>query len=188
MHKLLKLFILNNLEVDDVKLQDIAEHFKFRRLARNQILINRGDICNELYFVDKGLLRSYYISEAGHEKTRRLAPVGTLISSLSSFISQDPSFEFIDTLEYSELLVIRRSDFYDLINKYSEMRIFYQILLETAYIFQNKRLENLVTTSALERYQALLRENPRYVHLLSNKVLASYLDITPETLSRIKSK
>jgi CRP-like cAMP-binding protein len=65
---------------------------------------------------------------------------------------------------------------------------FYRTLLEMAYLFQNKKIENLVTLSAKQRYGNLMTETPIYIQRLSNKILASYLNITQETLSRLKSK
>ncbi len=67
-------------------------------------------------------------------------------------------------------------------------KIFYQRILEMAYSFQNKKIEGLVTLSAKQRYELLLKETPILVQKLSNKILASYLDIAQETLSRLKSK
>jgi CRP-like cAMP-binding protein len=111
-----------------------------------------------------------------------------IATSLTSFISQQPSFEFVDALENSELLYISRNNFYNLIKEIPEWERFYIKLLEFAYIYQNKRIEELVTLSAGERYDILMKEHPGYIQRLSNKILASYLDVTQETLSRLKSK
>jgi CRP-like cAMP-binding protein len=111
-----------------------------------------------------------------------------MVTSLSSFISQEASFEFLEALENSELYTIKRGDFYELIEHYSELGLFYKNLLEKAYIYLNKRIENLVTLDAKERYNNLLKENPIYVQRISNKILATYLDISQETLSRLKAK
>ena len=111
-----------------------------------------------------------------------------IATALSSFISQQPSFEFVDALEKSELLYISHSNFYGLVNEMPEWEKFYLKLLEFAYLYQNKKIEELVTLSAIKRYAILMKEHPIYIQRLSNKILASYLDITQETLSRLKSK
>jgi CRP/FNR family transcriptional regulator, anaerobic regulatory protein len=86
------------------------------------------------------------------------------------------------------LLYISHSNFYKLVDALPEWKKFYVKLLEFAYLYQNKKIEELVTLSAGERYAILMKEHPGYVQRLSNKVLASYLDVTQETLSRLKSK
>jgi CRP-like cAMP-binding protein len=109
-------------------------------------------------------------------------------TSLSSFISRQPSFEFVDALENSELLYISHTNFDNLTKQFPEWEKFYLKLLEFGYLYQNKKIEELVTLSAGERFAILMKEQPSYIQRLSNKVLASYLDITQETLSRLKSK
>jgi len=110
--------------------------------------------------------------------------VGT---ALTSFITQKPSFELLDALEDTTMLSISHNDFYKLAAELPQWKDCYQKMLEMAYTFQNNRLESLVTLSARERYAQVLQHNPALIQRLTNKVLASYLDIREETLSRIKS-
>lgn len=107
---------------------------------------------------------------------------------MTSFITQKPSFEFIDVLEDSELLAITHKDFYQLNSELTHWKNFYQRILEMAYSFQNKSFENLVTLTAKQRFEQVMNTNSILIQRLSNKILASYLDITQETLSRLKSK
>ena len=109
-------------------------------------------------------------------------------TALTSFISQNPSVEFIEALDDTELLAISHSDFYQLNKEIDAWKNFYQRILEMAYSFQNKKIEQLVTLTAKQRYDIVLKENPALIQRLSNKVLASYLDVREETLSRLKSK
>ncbi|MCB0538558.1 MAG: Crp/Fnr family transcriptional regulator [Bacteroidetes bacterium] len=184
----LKYYLQINTGIDDKEIEKIFSCFKLRTIKRNTILLSEGEICKEFYFVDSGCIRTYYITKQGHEKTRYVAFDGSIATSLSSFISQKPSFEFIDTIEHSELYVISHRNFYQLVSDYPQWEKFYRMLLEMAYLYQNKKIENLVTLSAKQRYDKLMSENPIYIQRLSNKILASYLDITQETLSRMKSK
>lgn len=112
----------------------------------------------------------------------------TIGTALTSFIAQKPSFEFIEVLDDSELLAISHHDFYLLLNEINHWKTFYQKILEMAYSFQNRKIEDLVTLTATQRYQKILKETPILIQRLSNRVLASYLDIKPETLSRLKSR
>jgi CRP-like cAMP-binding protein len=188
MTKKLNFYLRANANFDDKELDKIDTCFKPKTVKRNTILLSEGEICKEFYFVNKGCIRTYYLTKSGHEKTRYIAFESSFATSISSFISKQPSFEFVDTLEDSELFVISHDHFYQLVSDIPQWEKFYMTLLEMAYIYQNKKIENLVTLSAKQRFDILLKENPIYIQRLSNRVLASYLDITQETLSRIKSK
>ena len=186
--KKLRYYLRINTSIDDKEIDKILTCFKPKTIKRNTILLSEGEICKEFYFVESGCIRTYYITKQGHEKTRYVAFDGSIATSLSSFISQKPSLEFVDTLENSELYVISHKNFYQLVSDYPEWEKFYRMLLEMAYLYQNKKIENLITLSAKQRYDKVLAETPIYLQRLSNKILASYLDITQETLSRLKSK
>ena len=188
MHSLLKRYIQINIVVAPDQLEHIAKLFKPKIVKRNTVLLAAGDVCRELYFVNKGCIRTYYISQEGKERTRYLAFDGIIGTALSSFITNDPSFEFVDALEDSELLCISRTSFYQLVDEIPEWADFYRKLLEFAYSYQNKRIENLVTLTAKQRYDDILKHHPEYIQRLPNHILASYLDMSQETLSRLKSK
>lgn len=109
-------------------------------------------------------------------------------TALSSFVHQKPSFEYLDALEDSEILAISHFDFYRINKEVPNFTFFYQKMLEMAYSFQNKRIEDLIMLTAKERYEQLIKERPEFIQRLSNKIISSYLDIAQETLSRLKSK
>jgi len=184
----LRHYLRTNTSVVDKEIDKIVTCFKPKTAKRNTILLSEGEICKELYFVQSGCIRTYYVTKQGHEKTRYVAFDNSIATSISSFISQRQSFESVDTLENSELLVISRRDFYQLVSDIPQWEQFYRTFLEMAYLYQNKMIENLVTLSAKQRYDKVMLETPFYFQRLSNKILASYLDITQETLSRLKSK
>lgn len=184
----LKLLLKSIAAFEDKELDKISTYFKFKKVKRNTILLSEGEVCKEFYYIQKGCLRTYFITKQGQEKTRFVTLDCSIGTALASFISQKPSFEFIDVLEDTELLAIRHNDFYQLNKELAHWKEFYQKILEMAYSFQNKSFENLVTLNAKQRYEQVLNTNPQLIQRLSNKVLASYLDITQETLSRLKSK
>lgn len=173
---------------DARELDKVIDCFEPRLIKKNAILLSEGEISKEFYFINRGCIRTYFITKQGHEKSRYLMIEPSIGTALTSFISQKPSFEFIDALEETELLVIRHKDFYRLVDEIPQWKNFYLKIMEMAYSFQNQKIESLVTLSAKERYNQLIKENPKVVQRLSNKVIASYLDIKQETLSRLKSK
>ena len=187
MINLLERYIAHNITISSEKLSKITAKFKPVSVKRNTILHRQAELCDKLYFVDKGCIRVYYLSETGNERTRLFAFEGMIVTSLAAFISGEPAFEFVEVLEDSELLAISRTDFFVLTREVVEWKDFYCKLLEFAYIHSNRMIERLVTLTAKERYEQLLVQNPRVVKQLPNKMIATYLDISPETLSRIKS-
>lgn len=176
-----------NSDLDESQLDIVLNKFKFKKIKRKTVLLSTGEICNKLYFIERGSLRIYYLTKQGKEITRSVAFECSLVTSTSSFISQHPSFEFIESLEDSELWTIDNQAFFQFVSDMPKWDKFYRILLEKAYISQNKKLESLVTLTAKQRFEQVQKENPDYIIRLQNRILASYLNISQETLSRLKS-
>jgi CRP-like cAMP-binding protein len=172
----------------DKELEQIAGCFKQKHALQGQYLLKHGETCKEFYFVARGCIRTYFIDKKGHEKTRYIMPTNYIGTALSSFISARPSFELMDALNDSELLAITHKDFYKLNEELASWKNFYQKILEMAYSFQTRKIESIVTLTARQRFEQAMKEDPSLFQLVSNKVLASYLDMTPETLSRLKSR
>lgn len=187
MSELFKKYIRSTVIISDEALDKGLELFTPKSVSKHFRLVMASENSRYLYFINKGCIRTYYISTTGAEKTRFIAFEGIITGGLASFISQTPSLEFVETLEDTELLRISYADFYSLVNNYKEWKEFYLKLLEMAYIYQHRRIENLITLPAKERYETLLAQNPEYVLRLPNKILATYLNITQETLSRLKA-
>jgi CRP-like cAMP-binding protein len=175
-------------EFTEAELETISVCFKPKQATKNTILLHEGDVCGEFYFVQSGCIRTYFMDKNGREKTRYIMTDNYIGTALASFISQKPSIESIEATENTELLSISHADFYRLNQTMNHWQLFYQRILEMAYSFQTKKIEQLVTLTAQQRYEDVLQENPKLIQLVSNKVLASYLDIREETLSRLKSK
>jgi CRP-like cAMP-binding protein len=161
--------------------------FKLKSVSKNEVLLHAGSICKEFYFVQTGCIRTFFVDKNGHDKTRYIMLNNHIGTALTSFTSQKPTIEMIEALEDTELLAISHTEFYRLNNEMDNWRNFYQRILEMAYSFQNKKIEQRVTLTAKQRYENIWNENPALIQQVSNKILASYLDIREETLSRLKS-
>ena len=172
---------------DDTEIDRISKAFHVKTAKKNSILLSAGSVAKEFSYVQTGGLRTFFVEKNGHEKTRYIILDNGIGTTLTSFVTQTPSFEFIEALDDTEFSSISHQDFYRFNDEMNNWKIFYQKILERAYAFQNRKIESLVTLTAKQRYEQLLKENPRFVQRLSNKVLASYLDVREETLSRLKS-
>lgn len=114
MYQILRNYLTQRIDVSDEQLTVFFGKFKSKTTKRNEILLEAGDICRHMYFVNKGCLRIYLIDEDGRESTRFLAPEGRFGTAFPSFILQEPSKAAIQSIEASEILFITYKDFREL--------------------------------------------------------------------------
>ncbi len=180
-------YLKQRIPINDDEIATILNHFTYGKVKKNENLLFKGNISNFIYFVNQGVLRTFYLTKFGNESTRIIAPEGNFCGSLSSFIQQTPSFEFIEALEDSEILYISKTDFDNLLLQSNAIEKVYRKILEEVQIFNMWRIESFISMGAQERYLFLFKKHPEIINCVSNKILASYLAIKPETLSRIKT-
>lgn len=188
MEELLTSYIKSKISLTDNDLNIILSYFKPMKLKRNELVLTNGQSSQRTFFVTKGCLRIFFINEEGTDSTRYFAFENQFATALVSFITSEPSDEFIQAVEDSEVYYITHKSFYHLLDIIPQWEKFYRIYLEIAYVTNTKRLMSFLMQDALEKYRQLLDENPIIVRRLSNKLVASYLNISQETLSRLKSK
>lgn len=181
-------YIKERIEVLPSEIDIILSFFKPYQAKKNEILIQQGQVGQRTFFVGKGCLRIFFNNEQGQDTTRYIAFENNFATALVSFITGEPSQECIQAVENSELLYISQQDFYHLLEIIPTWDKFYRIYLEKAYVNNTNRLMSFVTMDAKERYRLLLEQNPAIVLRLPNKLVASYLNISQETLSRLKGK
>ncbi|WP_024480740.1 Crp/Fnr family transcriptional regulator [Cellulophaga baltica] len=181
-------FIKKNIQIEAEELKIVLPYFKTIKKSKNDILLSNGKNSQVSYFVKKGCLRLYYIDEEGKDITRYIAFENQFATELVSFISNEPAQETIQVIEDSELLYITHDDFRHLMLSIPKWKEFYTRYLEKAYVNNSRRLISFTTLDASERYKQLFQINPNIVRRLPNKIVASYINISQETLSRIKSK
>jgi len=162
--------------------------FKPVTAKKNEILLKNGRVADRIFFIEKGCLRLYYGNENHGVQTRFMAFEQTFLTSIVSFITGEPAAEYIQAMENSELKVISRQDFIHLRTTLPAWDKMYIYILEYGLTVINSKLSSLITQNAVERYRSLLDHNPELIQRLSNVNLAAYLNISPETLSRLKSQ
>ncbi|MCW2120745.1 Crp/Fnr family transcriptional regulator [Flavobacterium sp. 7A] len=181
-------YIKKNIDIEENELKIILSYFKTIDKDKNEILLAHGKVSQVSYFVIKGCLRIFYINDVDKEVTRYIAFENHWATALVSFITNGPAQETIQVIEKSKLLYISHEDFRHLMDISPKWKEFYTIYLEKAYVNNSKRLMSFTTLDASERYNQLFKINPTIVKRLPNKIVASYINISQETLSRIKSK
>ncbi len=156
-------------------------------LQKGEIIINIDERCEQLFFVEKGLLRGYYFDE-DKEITNWFSQEEEFATCFYSFIASKPSFEIIQALEDCELIQLNYSSLQALYTKFPETERIGRIITENYYIKLEERILNLQFKTAKERYQKLASSKPSLLQRASLGQIASYLGVTQETLSRIRSE
>ena len=175
-------------EIDGKTVSYISSYFKFKKTKRNEFLLKEGEICKHFYFVNKGCIRLFNINKDGEEGKRYFHFEDAFGTALPSLINQKPSYEFMQTIEASELLVINRNDYFHLVDTVPQFGTVYRQILESAYLKSQERIYFFQGLEAIEKVRWVLTNQSRWLTRLSNKMVASYLGLTPQTLSRLKSK
>lgn len=154
-------------------------------LKRNEYLKVKGSIDTNIYLVKSGSLRIFVLDES-EEHTIRFGYKNNLIASLDSFLNEKPSDFYIQALKKSKVKVINKKSYTSFIESSSENKKIWLLILENFILQQMDRERDILTVSPVERYNRVLERSPQLFQEIPNKYIASYLRMTPETLSRIK--
>lgn len=166
----------------------ILSAFEPLSIKKKKDLLVAGQVCNYLYFITKGCLRSFYIDSKGVEHIYQIRMDNSWISDLESFFSQNPSKYNIEALEDSHLLRISHERMEQLLIEIPRLERYFRILFQKAYINALSRLNATMWETAMDRYNEMLKENPEVFQRVPLVHIASYLGITPESLSRIREQ
>ncbi|MCQ0110885.1 Crp/Fnr family transcriptional regulator [Zhouia amylolytica] len=164
----------------------ILAAFEPARVKKKKDLLVSGEICDYLYFITQGCLRSFYTDEKGVEHIYQIRMDNNWISDLESFFSQQPSKYNIEAIEDSHLLRISHERFEQLLIEIPQLERYFRILFQKAYINALSRLNATMWETAMDRYSEMLKEHPEVFKRVPLVYIASYLGITPESLSRIR--
>jgi len=166
----------------------ILSAFEPISMRKKKDLLVAGQPCHYLYFIIQGCLRSFYIDSKGVEHIYQIRMDNNWISDLESFFSQRPSKYNIETLEDSTLLRISHERMEQLLVEIPRLERYFRILFQKAYINALTRLNATMWETAMDRYNDMLKENPEVFQRVPLVYIASYLGITPESLSRIRKQ
>lgn len=169
---------------NDLKL--LQSKIKTKQVAKGEILLMKGELSNDFYFVKSGLLRSYVIDDNGKEHIFMFAPEGWIIADNVSNAIQAPSELFIDALEASVIEVCNKHFFEEAMAQHSQVGATGTKKLINRMAVLQKRVIMLMSASAMQRYEHFLETYPNIVQRVTQKMIASYLGITPEALSKIR--
>jgi CRP-like cAMP-binding protein len=180
----LKDFIKKYAAFTPAELDEIAARFKPIKVKKNELLLQEGKICRDFVFVQEGCLRLYYIDKEV-EVSVWFAFGGSSAIDIYSFISEKPSGYFIQAIEDSEVFYLPKMDLLSLYQLYPKMQEMMRNFWEDAVLNLIDRFTALQRDSAEKRYLDLLSKPP-YLQKIPQKYLASFIGVTPTSLSRIR--
>lgn len=163
----------------------LLEH---RRIKKNEVLVSPGQVATHTYFVLEGCLRNYHLDRDGTVHVGMFATEDWWISDLPSFLSGAPAFCYVDALEHSSVFQLDAVNIERLYAEVPKFERFFRILHQNAYLAQSRRIFENLSLTADERYLNFRKTYPHLEQRVPLKLIASYLGITPEFLSMIRSK
>jgi len=170
---------------------ELEEHLrnilKTKELKKKDILLNAGNVCKNVYFTKKGLLRCYYL-EDGHEICKWFMKEGDVVYSVRSFLMQTPSKEYIQALEDCQLYYIAYHELQNIYKRFIEFNVQRGQLTEKYYLMSDFREDLLRLKKSIDKYKCLLKNYPELLSRVPTQYMASYIAVSPSTLFRLKAK
>jgi CRP-like cAMP-binding protein len=188
MFDLLQKHINRRVYLTDEEFHISSKFFVHKKVRKNQFLLNEGDLCRNIGFVNYGCLREYTIDSKGIVHIIQFAIEDWWVSDLHSFLSGLPASYNIDALQDSEVLLLEKSARDELLNACPKMERFFRLLVEGNHVATQQRIADSLSASAEERYLKFIKTYPKLFEQVPQNQIASYLGITPQSLSRIRKE
>jgi CRP-like cAMP-binding protein len=166
----------------------VKQYLTPKKLRKKQYFIQEGDTGKGICFVEKGALRAYVLDEAGVEHITAFAFEGYTIGDLYSFIHSEPATLNIDAMEDCELMVISKPAHDELLQKMPKYETYIRLLVTDAYIALQRRTCTMISLPLEERYVAFTQMFPTLFQRVPQHMIASYMGLSAETLSRVRSR
>lgn len=184
----LREYLTSNLNIKGEEVIRIQENCDVKELEKNEFLLQPNEYCKHIFFVEKGLLRQYSIDDKGKEYILYFAPEKWFIMDRDSMYFNRPSQYFIQALEPTRVAIINDSFFKKMEFEVPAFRDFNNLLLHNHISVLQKRITMLMSNTAEERYLQFIKTYPNIFSRVPQTMIASYLGITPESLSRVRKE
>lgn len=176
------------IELSEQEFQDIIPFFTIQSFKKKENLISEGQLCKSHYFVLEGCLRKFFINEKGTEQTIEFALETWWMTDNIAYEHGLPTQFYIQAIENSVVLTINRQDQELLLKQYPKMERYFRFVYQRAYGASQMRIKYLFSLSKEEFYRHFNQKYPAFVQRIPQYLLASFLGLTPEYLSEIRSK
>jgi len=184
----LKAHITKRLGYEPENLNGVLPHFEILVTKRGDHLLQPSEVCKYVYFIVEGCIQVYVIDKNGNESTREFYVEDQWVTDIFGFQNQSPASEYMKCVEPAKLLRIHYDSFQKLSQQVPQFAALYQQILEVSYNNTVYRVNTLTAMDALDRIKWLMENKPKIMTRLSSKLIASYLGISPETMTRLKAR
>ena len=181
-------YINRVVQLDQQEEQTLLKLLSFRKLLKGQFFLQQGDICKFSGFVIKGCTKTFYVDDEGQEHVVMFSIEDWWTSDMGSFISQKPADFNVQCLENTELIYFSFEDQEQMLREIPKLERFFRIIIERAFVASQKRVVRNMSMSAKDRYLHFRHVYPKIEQRIPQYLIASYLGITKEFLSKIKSQ
>ena len=185
MYDQFKDYLRKKITITDEQFALIAENIKVKTFEKNKIILSPGEISTKAYFVTEGLIRCYSIDSKGKANIIQFAPENWWLSERNSFFNE-PSDFYIDTIEPTTAMLIPRNYLNEIASNIPTLNDLNINMLNNSIRFMQKRINMLLSATAEERYLDFMKLYPSLSLRVPQWMIASYLGITPESLSRVR--
>ena len=167
--------------------QDVLKtSVNLKKLRRKQFSLQEGDVCKTYNFVIDGCFRMFMVDDKGTEHILQFATENWWIADIGIFHAETPSDFYIEALEPSTVLQIKKETLLKFYTNYPKFDRYFRILVENAFIKMQNRVVQNISSTAEERYQSFLNSYPHLLHRIPQIHIASYIGVTPEFLSKVR--
>jgi CRP-like cAMP-binding protein len=159
-----------------------------KKLRKKQYLLQEGDVCRSIAFISAGVLKAYSVDDDGNEHIIQFGLEGWIISDMYSFLTGEPATYNIDAIEDTELVLFTHENFELLCREIPAFNNMVNAILQRSFIAAQNRIQASLTLTAEEKYLNFISKYPGFASRIPQTMIASYLGMTPETLSRIRKQ
>ncbi|MTI33262.1 Crp/Fnr family transcriptional regulator [Xanthovirga aplysinae] len=179
-------FLTSNVDLDEKMLNELIANFKIKHFRKGEYLLQQGEVCTNYFFIETGLARLFGINRVGKEHIIQFAPEGWFVSDRESTFFKQPSSYFIQAIEDTKAFLLDEQFILKLSESNPAFVEFNNKLLHNHIRNMTKRVYQLLSATAEERYLAFTKTYPDILLRVPQIMVASYLGITPESLSRVR--
>jgi CRP-like cAMP-binding protein len=180
--------VLKHLAISTQEQELFLSKTETRQYKAKTIILNAGEICKHSYFVNSGVLRSFNINDNIVEHVLSFACSGWWIGDMYSLLSQKPGNLFIEVLEDAEVVLLSKVNQEILYSEIPKLERFFRILTENSLVANQERLMDNLSLTAEERFEKFCKKYPTLIQKVPQKQIASYIGVTPEFFSKMKSR
>lgn len=188
MNDILSTYIKRHIDITDYELELFHSYLTPKSIKKKDFLLQEGKTCKARYFITKGYFRHFYLDQKANEQTIHFGIENWWITDYASLVNKIPSKMYIQAMENAEYLELSEEALERLYVELPKMERFFRIIMEKTYIASQQRIEFMFSLTGKQLYEKFVSSNPDFTKRVPQYMLASYLGLTPEFISKIKNK